>query len=196
MAYFARVVFNSINWQLPSGPAGKCKGANNWECTCGFGFEEWYRNERFQKIDDEGIVWQYGYLQCFKNLTSHQAGVYPDFTLFAKQCKGLCAKNATGEWWTVAHYKNIVVLDEAERSQARLDFALPLQTMRTALNNLGVDVVKCFDGQPLSNVTNGVVRPKLNIRFQLSDEDYLFDKKLSFKHSKNWYRYKSLYNQT
>lgn len=193
MACFARVDFNSNHWHHPSGPAGKCAGVSNWECTCGFGFEEWYRNEKFQKADDAGKVWQYGYLQCFKNLTTHQAGIYPDFKLFTRLCAGQCMQYATGSWWEVAHYNEIVVLDQNERLQAQQYFAAPLTLMRAQLINLGVDVATCFDQQPLSNTTNGIVQPKLNIKFLLESESYLFDMKISYKPGKGKYRYSSLY---
>ena len=68
MGYYTRLTYNSNNWHLPSGPVGKCGDENSllWEYTAGFGFEEWYRNPKFQLTDENGLIWQFGYWQCFK----------------------------------------------------------------------------------------------------------------------------------
>ncbi len=193
MSYFARVVSNSKSWQHPSGTAGKCAGDHNWECPCGFGFEEWYRNENFQIKEKDGRIWQYGYLQCFKNTSPYQPGIYADITLFTRKCEGKCARNAIGNWWKVAHYKEIEVLSQELREQAIQYFSASLNTMRQELVNLVVNVVECFDNQPLLHTTHGDVQPKLNFRFQLRDEDFCFDKKTRFVPRNGCYRYRNLY---
>ncbi len=92
---FTRLTFNKNSWTSPSGPFGKCPGTNNWECNAGFGFEEWYRSPSFQVIK-EGVKWQYGYLQCFSNPSTHVAGVYNDFDLYTRFCETGCLGNNGG----------------------------------------------------------------------------------------------------
>jgi hypothetical protein len=89
MAYYTRLTYNSQNWHQPSGPIGKCGGDNSrlWEYTAGFGFEEWYRNPKFQKKDENRVIWQFGYWQCFNNPNNHPAKVEKDFTTYTRKCK-------------------------------------------------------------------------------------------------------------
>ena len=169
MAYKTRLTFNSKDWQQPSGAYGKCPGDNNWECRAGFGFEEWYRNKDFQR-DENGQIWQYGYWQCFKNPDTLSAGVYEDFTVYTRECPQGCKGNNKGKWYTVARYKKVVVLTAEERIEAVQHFNNQIQHIRQTLQNMGLDVINYFDGQP-----DGF--PQLNIKFLIEDEEYVFQAK-------------------
>ena len=176
MAYKTRLTFNSKDWQQPSGAYGKCPGTNNWECIAGFGFEEWYRNKDFQR-DENGQIWQYGYWQCFKNPKTHPAGVYEDFTVYTRECPQGCTGDNQGKWYKVANYKKVVVLTADERNNAVTIFLNQLQQIRQTLQNMGVNVNNYFNGQPLSKITTGFECPKINIKFLIEDEEYIFHEK-------------------
>jgi len=184
MGHFTRLTFNSNHWQNPSGPDGKCPGSPGsplWECSAGFGFEEWYRSEKFQRTEN-GEIWQYGYWQCFKNPGNHAAGVYADFNVYTRQCTGGCDGSNRGRPLHVAHYTEITVLSREERLEAINYFDVALQDIRGSLQKLGVDVDDTFVGQP-----NGY--PQLNIKFRITDETYAFQKSEPFKLDMGEYRF-------
>jgi hypothetical protein len=184
MGYFTRLTFNSNHWQNPSGPEGKCPGlpgAPLWECSAGFGFEEWYRSENFRRTEN-GDVWQYGYWQCFKNPGNHAAGVYADFNVYTRKCIGGCDGANMGTSLHVARYTEITVLSMNERLEAINYFDAALQDIRGNLEQLGLDVHDTFVGQP-----NGY--PQLNIKFRISDETYVFDGVRPFTPERGGYRF-------
>ena len=177
MLYYKRLTYNSQNWKLPSGPIGKCGNNNSllWEFTAGFGFEEWYRNPNFQINDENGVTWQYGYWQSFKNPNNHPAGVYKDFTTYTRKCKREGAQIIR-----VADYSEITVLSKKERDDCCSLFSNELADVRSQLQNLHrsdrrlIDVNNHFDNQP-----GGF--PQLNIKFRLEDETFLFPEGQNFK---------------
>lgn len=169
MTYKTRLTYNTMNWQEPSGLQGKCPGGMNgslWECNSGFGFEEWYRSELFQRTVAEQ-KWQYGYWQCFKNINNHNSGEYRDFSVYTRHCPSGCVGNNSGSWYEVAKYKKIVVLTNEERHEAVHYFADQLLNIRNQLQIINVDVINWFDEHPNNH-------PKLNIKFMLSDEHFVF----------------------
>jgi hypothetical protein len=185
MAYYTRLTYNSQNWQLPSGLIGKCGNSNSllWEFTAGFGFEEWYRNPNFQINDENGVTWQYGYWQCFKNPNNHSQGVYKDFTAYTRKCKKEGAQNIK-----VAFYTEIRVLSKTERDDSCIVFSNEFAEVRSQLQNLQrrdgrlIGVNNHFDNQP-----GGF--PQLNIKFRLKDEKYLFPKSQNFKIERGGFRF-------
>ena len=185
MAYYTRLTYNSQNWLLPSGPLGKCGNNNSllWEFTAGFGFEEWYRNSNFQVKDENGVTWQYGYWQCFKNPNNHPAEIYLDFTTYTRKCKKEGAQIIR-----VADYSEITVLSKKERDDCCGLFSNELADVRSQLQNLHksdgrlIDVNNHFDNQP-----GGF--PQLNIKFRLKDETYLFPEGQNFKIERGGFRF-------
>lgn len=63
MSYTARISFNSNLWAEPSGTEGKSTSPTAFESIYGFGFEEWLFCDRNQFKDEDGKIWQYGYIQ-------------------------------------------------------------------------------------------------------------------------------------
>ena len=64
MPYTARVSFNSNNWERPSGIAEKSPyHGSAYEARYGFGFEEWLFCKRNRFQNENGEIFQYGYLQ-------------------------------------------------------------------------------------------------------------------------------------
>jgi hypothetical protein len=78
----SRLSWNSKGWKIPSGCQGKCYGIgkdpSNFECFAGFGFEEWLFNEDFQR-KDEGVNYQYGFIQCFHKNKSRTNSLFKVF---------------------------------------------------------------------------------------------------------------------
>ena len=97
----------------------------------------------------------------------------------------------------MAFYRNVVVLDNNERMQAEQFFQNQLAEIRDYLENMdeNVNVIHHFDNQPLSNVVSGYVCPKINIKYLIEDETYLFDDNKTFTPSRGWYHYKALYSK-
>ena len=182
---FARITYNSKDWKHPSGPFGKCPKL--WETEKGFGFEEWYRNESFQK-EEHGEIWQYGYLQCFKSAKNHKGITYRNVDLFTRQCH--CgANNILNRFIAVAHYNSIYVLTDKERFIAEEEFGNELQDVRNELIGLGVDVVNNFDNHP-----DGL--PKINFKYKVKDEKYLYDSlsPIFFNPQNRMWRYRNFYD--
>jgi hypothetical protein len=67
MTIYARLSYNSNNWQHPSGSMGKSKNRTTFEAIHGFGFEEWL-------FDPNSLTdgYYYGYIQGIKQ--NYQAG--------------------------------------------------------------------------------------------------------------------------
>jgi hypothetical protein len=173
MAYYTRLTYNSKDWRLPSGPIGKCGDDNSllWEFTAGFGFEEWYRNPKFQVKDENGVTWQFGYWQCFNNPNNHKAAIYKKFDVYTRICN--YPLNTPTRNIKVANYKEVHVLDEKERSLIHSYFQNEIIEIRGLLaqtsrrdGNL-IDINNNFDGEPSG-------QSRFNIRFRLEDEDYVF----------------------
>ena len=57
---YARLSYNSNNWQKPSGPKGKSKSKSTFEAVSGFGFEEWIFD-----FDKQIDGYHYGYIEGF-----------------------------------------------------------------------------------------------------------------------------------
>ncbi len=173
MGYYTRLTYNSKDWHLPSGPIGKCGDVNSllWEYTAGFGFEEWYRNPKFQVKDENGVTWQYGYWQCFKNHNNHPARFYKDFDVYTRICNNWQIGPTSNI--KVANYKEIHVLDEKERSSIDRHFQNEIIEIHDFLAQTTkrdvtlVDVNNNFDGEPSG-------QSRFNIKFRVEDEDYVF----------------------
>lgn len=188
MAYYTRLTYNSKDWRLPSGPIGKCGDDNSllWEFTAGFGFEEWYRNPKFQVEDKSGVTWQYGYWQCFKNSNNHNAGIYEDFEVYTRICNH--PQNGLKRNLKVATYKQIYVLDEAERNLINTYFQNEILEIRGLLVQIvkrdgGVlDINNNFDGEPSG-------QSRFNIKFRLKDEDFVFANNSILRIKRGGYRF-------
>jgi hypothetical protein len=188
MAGYTKRIYNFQYRHLSLGPIGKCGGDNFrlWEYTAGFGFEEWYRNPKFQKEDENGVIWQFGYWQCFKNPKNHNAGVYNNFEVYSRICnhqqKSLTANTI------IAIYKEIHVLDESERRLMDIHFQHEIIEIRDLLaitikrDGTLIDVNNNFDGEPSGE-------SRFNIRFRLEDETYLFSEAQNLKIERGGFRF-------
>lgn len=99
----SRVVWNTNDWQSPSGPACKSPYAGNHEHDFGYGYEEWLLNPNKQW---EG--YQYGFLQpinqAFHKYTNQ---LLPDVYLYTINA---CTKV---RYW-VAHLRDVEILSVEE----------------------------------------------------------------------------------
>ncbi len=188
MAYYTRLTYNSKDWHLPSGPIGKCGDYTSllWEFTAGFGFEEWYRNPKFQVKDENGVTWQYGYWQCFKNPNNHNAGIYEDFEVYTRINNN--PPNTLTRNIKVAIYKKIHVLDQNERSLLDRHFQNEIIEIRDLLAQTSkrdgtlIDVNNNFDYEPSG-------QSRFNIKFRLEDENYVFANNLNILIARGGFRF-------
>lgn len=111
----SRLSWNSNGWKYPSGCDGKCYGSgnepSNFECSHGFGFEEWLFNEKFQCEATDGHIYQYGFIQCFHNNKSKQNHLFEEFLLWTRKCEGCCDEKNNGDFYYVGTIKDLEVLD-------------------------------------------------------------------------------------
>ena len=177
MPYFARVTPNNNDWTSPSGHAGKCPGTPNepnFECFAGFGFEEWFRNPCFQEMDENGDIWQYGYLQCFKlakgnHLQNNQDTLFEDVCLWTRYCIDGCEGGNVGQAFPVAYISEIVVLNDESRKEKNAHFFNCFNQIEVQLNNLiGQDAVNEFihgpGGHSRLNLLNSRIKCKKIIK--------------------------------
>lgn len=110
----SRLSWNSNGWNKPSGCKGKCYGygdePSNFECLAGFGFEEWIFNKSFQALDNEGVNYQYGFIQCFHKNSSRANTLFKIFHLWTRRCDGCCEKSNNGQFYKVGIVRNLEVL--------------------------------------------------------------------------------------
>lgn len=187
MKYYTRLTYNTNNWESPSGPIGKCSGKTTgslWESRTGFGFEEWYRSDLFKR-QENGVWWQYGYWQCFKKPKKRSCNVCDDLSVYTRVC---APNNKTKANILVANYKHVEVLTHNQRFEACSYFNNSFKTIRTLLEQITtqdgkkVDIVNDFD--------KGLgIYSKLNIKYRLEDETYLFDTNQIFELQRGGYRF-------
>jgi hypothetical protein len=112
--YGSRLSWNCLDWVFPSGCSGKCYGSgpspSNFECIAGFGFEEWLFNVEFRCFEN-GVEYQYGFIQCFHNNRSKQNHVFEEFLLWTRMCDGSCDKVNRGKFYFLGTIENLEVLD-------------------------------------------------------------------------------------
>lgn len=169
MALYTRLIPNTNHWQVPSGPKHRCPDSSAYlfELKSGFGFEEWYRSPNFRKIDEDGINWQYGYWQCFKNpfRNKYKPGVHKNFTVYTRECDPRNDK-AVSFNRVVAHYSEIEMLDVKQRLLYETHFDREFDKVRLVMNELRADLDIFDDHRKRSHL--------LNIRFKLVNENYVY----------------------
>ncbi|WP_426491286.1 hypothetical protein [Hymenobacter sp. 102] len=106
----ARVCWNTLGWQRPSGPVGKSTTATSHESghVAGFGAEEWL-------FDYERLIdgYHYGFLQALNSVNEEatHAGRSFNIRLFTRN-------DATKEYYYVGRLMNAHVLTKQEREKA------------------------------------------------------------------------------
>lgn len=60
---YARLSYNTNNWEYPSGTLGKSKNIGVHEFDYGFGFEEWLLSKRNILIEKDDKEYHFGYLE-------------------------------------------------------------------------------------------------------------------------------------
>ena len=106
----ARVCWNTLGWQRPSGPVGKSTTAGNHESSqfAGFGGEEWLFN--YERLIDG---YHYGFLQPLNSGTDEATHAGRDFNI------RLFSRNeTTEEYYYVGRLLNAHVLTNEEREKA------------------------------------------------------------------------------
>ena len=106
----ARVCWNTLGWQRPSGPVGKSTSAGSHESSqfAGFGAEEWLFN--FERLIDG---FHYGFLQPINSGTNGEAYAGRDFNI-----RLFTRNEATGDYYHVGRIVNAHVLTQEEREAA------------------------------------------------------------------------------
>ena len=106
----ARVCWNTLGWQKPSGPVGKSTSAASHESSqfAGFGAEEWLFN--FSRLIDG---YHYGFLQPLNSGTNGEAYAGRDFNI-----RLFTRNEATGLYYLVGRILNAHALTAEEREAA------------------------------------------------------------------------------
>ncbi|RRB02331.1 hypothetical protein [Larkinella rosea] len=106
MFYLARLTNNNRGYKEPSGPNYKSENATSsrtaFEATYGFGFEEWFRNERHSY---EG--YQYAYIEGLTSDLNPEIPILLYTLRFAENGKGSAKKLVVGvlkEWQPIAQW--------------------------------------------------------------------------------------------
>ena len=161
---YARLSYNTNNWQRPSGPSGKSRnhGVHEWDYR--FGFEEWLRSKYLLLSDAEGKKYHYGYVEGihknYKVVDEHDI-----LQLFTINCT-----NRQRFW--VGKIKEWHRVSQGESNNITLQYPQLITSMRNdvvaATNNFPMALAK-FD-QHVNNL-NGF--QLFNIKYR--ELDYQFD---------------------
>jgi len=147
--YLARLTYNSKNWQSPSCLDGKCKSTGQkplYEQITGFGWEEWLFNPE-NRMKENGIIYQYGFLQCFNNNAIDEEITYEQVYLHTRRCN---QKNSTkGTFYLVAKIDNLIRLSKKNADSINQTFQENGNFARMR-NNDCVDNI-FFDAGPIPN---------------------------------------------
>jgi hypothetical protein len=133
---YARLSYNTQNWQRPSGPIGKSRNQGIHEFDFGFGFEEWLHSNQFILPDKEGAKYHYGYVEGIHK--NYSLGDEQDvLTLFTINC-------TTRQRFWVGEIKQWQAVDQAESLYIANQNPQLIHTMRNNVaavtNNLPIAV--------------------------------------------------------
>ncbi len=154
---YARLSYNTLNWNQPSGPNGKSRNLGVHEFDFGFGFEEWLCSDQLILSNKDGLKYHYGYLEgIHKNFRANDE--QHALTLFTINC-------ATGQRFWVGVIKQWRAVDQNESLFIINQNPQLINTMRdsvvAATNNLAIAVNK-FN----QHVTNQNGFQLFNIKWQ------------------------------
>lgn len=120
--YIARLTHNNNNWTRPSCKDGKCVSKSNkplYEEKAGFGWEEWLFNPK-NRVEENGEIYQYGFLQCFNTTPSNDEKTFEEVFLYTRECFTNNPKEGT--FYLVAKIKNIIKLSKDNADYINLHF--------------------------------------------------------------------------
>jgi len=117
MALYARMSFNNNGWITPSGSAGKSPNAGNHEYDYGFGFEEWFFNERRFR-DEKGNDCHFAYLDPLRDFSPLIHNEEEELVLYTLQRipnvptqRFIIARLPKGHWRFITHERYIPLRD-------------------------------------------------------------------------------------
>lgn len=156
----ARMCWNSLLWQKPSGTGGKSSDENSFEAENGFGHEEW--NFATTHLIDG---WKYGFLQAFNNRNSNYLG--KPLTLLLYAIDGV----TKARYW-VGQVENVEVLTPAQSQHAK-----------AVAQEIGLIESMCRDvvavGLSAKTLRSATAPDLFNIRYRL-DDIRIFDSPVQF----------------
>lgn len=120
--YITRLTHNNNNWTKPSCKDGKCITITQnklYEEIAGFGWEEWLFSP-YNRVVENGKIYQYGYLQCFNKTPSNEEKIYEEVFLYTRKCH--IKKPKDGEYHLVAKIKNLIQLSQKELDKINTQF--------------------------------------------------------------------------
>jgi hypothetical protein len=159
--YITRLTHNNNNWTKPSCKDGKCISTGNkrlYEQIAGFGWEEWLFNPK-NRIEENGEIYQYGFLQCFNKTPLNEEIIYEKVFLYTRQC--FTENPKKGTYHLVAKIENLIQLSKKQLDVINIQFKENgnFDIMR---NDDCVDK-KHFDIGPIPNDY------KINAKFKVAD---------------------------
>lgn len=160
----ARMVYNTNNWEYPSGWEGKAK-TRSYEKSNGFGHEEWLFN--LTMIVDG---YHYGFLEPVNKFHSKYEGNYFDVLLYTID------ERSKQKYW-VGRVNNLEVIDKGtsdEIKQVYIDNGW-YQKMVNELDNLNLDSSKLHEWDSVYSLFNVRFRPQNLVRYppntKVDDDD-------------------------
>jgi hypothetical protein len=164
---YTRIAYNTMGYEVPSGPEGKSKSAGIFEHDSGFAWDEWLFNKSFT-LDDG---YQYGFIRGFNNAI---VGTYRDIYL-------INYNSANRQFMRIAIIPELKKLSQGELKKVKDIYNRKrlFQVMKSSLNK---DQYKIFNGL--------ISKPEnyCNIKFKYDDLRIL-PKKLNNSYA-NYYSYK------
>lgn len=141
---FARLSFNTNQWETPSGDLGKSENSATHENQFGFGFEEWLFNPNHKLKDLNGEEWHFGYIE---GLRYHHSIVFPDFSLslftINSMTKDRYIIGVINEWRKLTSQEslqicnqNLSVITEMQNNLSITNRPVALNQFNIHLNNL------------------------------------------------------------
>ena len=162
-SYITRITNNNNEWINPSN-AGIEQEENGFVGLNGFGFEEWWRNEQFQLIEN-GDLFQYGFLQSLNILNVHPRTI-DEVYLYTR---------IEGENRIVAKLNNLIVLDQVGNIEdIENRFMDGIQNIRDLLlESVGDEAVERFNARPYAgNYLNPTIRCLFNFKVKVENIEY------------------------
>ncbi|GAB3929490.1 hypothetical protein [Larkinella terrae] len=176
MFYLARLTNNNRGYKEPSGPNYKSENATSsrtaFEATYGFGFEEWFRNERHSY---EG--YQYAYIEGLTPGLNPEIPILLYTLRFAENGKGGAKKLVVGvlkEWQPISQWDGELPAEVINEwyEQMKTELGNLLEVVAPEKRSAALKQLQAHSQYPEKP------KPLFNVRFKLDQLDYRVAKQI------------------
>lgn len=170
MFYLARLTNNNKGYKEPSGPNYKSENVTSsrtaFEATYGFGFEEWFRNERHSY---DG--YQYAYIEGLSAEQSLEIPILLYTLRFAENGKGSAKKLVVGilkEWEHISKWDGELPAEVISEwyEQMRTELSDLLESVAPEKRSIALKQLQGHSQYP------DKPKPLFNVRFKMDQLDY------------------------